>query len=83
MKKPSLKGMQNCGYLGHFAKDKHIQAGHNTSWKSPNFNEKTENWSYKTDDGTFVFSKKRELVQKLYEEDEKKRKGEGDYEDED
>lgn len=32
-KKPSVKGMANTGYLGHFAQDKHIQAGHNTSAK--------------------------------------------------
>ena len=78
MKKPSLKGMQNTKYLGHFAKDKHIQAGHNTSWESPDFNEKTGNWSYKTDDGKIVFAKKRELVQKLYEEDEKKEREDSD-----
>lgn len=29
IKKPSLKGMSNMGYLGHFAQDKYIQMGHN------------------------------------------------------
>lgn len=29
--KPSLKGMKHVGYLGHFAKDKHIQRGHNSN----------------------------------------------------
>ncbi len=29
VKKPSLKGMANTGYLGHFAQDKFIQQGHN------------------------------------------------------
>lgn len=33
MKKPSIKGMKNTEYLGHFKKDKHIQSGHNTSGK--------------------------------------------------
>lgn len=31
MKKPSLKGSKHFGYLGHFAKDRFIQDGHNTS----------------------------------------------------
>jgi hypothetical protein len=30
-KKPTLKGMSNTKHLGHFAKDKYIQAGHNTN----------------------------------------------------
>lgn len=30
-KKPSVKGMANMGYLGHFAQDKFIQQGHNDS----------------------------------------------------
>jgi hypothetical protein len=29
VKKPSLKGMQHTKHLGHFAKDKFIQKGHN------------------------------------------------------
>ena len=29
IKKPSLKGMNHCGYLGHFAQDKFVQMGHN------------------------------------------------------
>jgi len=29
IKKPSLKGVKSCEYLGHFAQDKYIQAGHN------------------------------------------------------
>lgn len=35
IKKPSLKGMKNTGYLGHFAQDKYIQQGHNFSGKVP------------------------------------------------
>lgn len=31
MKRPSVKGMSNMEYLGHFAQDKYIQEGHNTS----------------------------------------------------
>jgi hypothetical protein len=31
IKRPSLKGMKNCEYLGHFAQDKYIQKGHNFS----------------------------------------------------
>lgn len=31
IKKPSLKGMNNTKYLGHFAEDKYIQQGHNDS----------------------------------------------------
>lgn len=31
IKKPSLKGMKNCGYLGHFAQDKYMEQGHNYS----------------------------------------------------
>ena len=30
-KKPSLKGVKNTGYLGHFAKDKFLAQGHNDS----------------------------------------------------
>jgi len=30
MKKPSLKGMKNCEYLGRFSKDEFIQQGHNS-----------------------------------------------------
>jgi hypothetical protein len=33
IKKPSLTGMKNCEYLGHFAQDKFIQQGHNDSGK--------------------------------------------------
>lgn len=33
VKKPSLGGTKNCGYLGHFAKDKYMAEGHNTSLK--------------------------------------------------
>lgn len=29
IKKPSLKGMKNCEYLGRFCKDEFIQQGHN------------------------------------------------------
>jgi hypothetical protein len=29
IKKPTLSGMKNFGYLGHFAQDRYIQAGHN------------------------------------------------------
>lgn len=31
IKQPSLKGMKNTSYLGHFAKDEFIQKGHNFS----------------------------------------------------
>lgn len=31
IKKPSVKGMKNTGYLGHFAKDKYMAEGHNTN----------------------------------------------------
>ena len=31
IKRPSLKGMKNTKYLGHFAQDKYIQKGHNLS----------------------------------------------------
>lgn len=33
IKKPSLKGMKNCGYLGHFGKEKYLSQGHNFSGK--------------------------------------------------
>lgn len=33
MKKPSIKGMKNTKYLGHFCNDKYIQKGHNDSGK--------------------------------------------------
>jgi hypothetical protein len=35
IKKPSLKGMKNTKYLGHFAQDKYIQKGHNLSGVLP------------------------------------------------
>lgn len=35
IKKPSLKGMKHTSYLGHFAQDKYICEGHNTSGKLP------------------------------------------------
>lgn len=31
IKKPSLKGIKNCEYLGHFAQDKYLEQGHNFS----------------------------------------------------
>ena len=31
IKKPSVKGMKHTEYLGHFAKDKYMCEGHNTS----------------------------------------------------
>jgi hypothetical protein len=34
IKKPSLKGIANTAYLGHFASDQHIQKGHNYSGKA-------------------------------------------------
>jgi hypothetical protein len=33
IKKPSLKGIKNTEYLGHFAQDKYIEKGHNLSGK--------------------------------------------------
>lgn len=33
IKKPSLKGMKNCEYLGHFGKEKYLSQGHNFSGK--------------------------------------------------
>lgn len=35
IKQPSLKGMKNTKYLGHFAQDKYIQKGHNLSGVFP------------------------------------------------
>jgi hypothetical protein len=35
IKKPSLKGMKDTKYLGHFAQDKYIQKGHNLSGVLP------------------------------------------------
>lgn len=35
IKQPSLKGMKNTSYLGHFAQDKYIQKGHNLSGVFP------------------------------------------------
>lgn len=35
LKKPSIKGMKNVGYLGHFSQDKFIQQGHNDSGTVP------------------------------------------------
>ena len=35
IKKPSIKGGSNYGYLGHFSQDKFIQQGHNESGDMP------------------------------------------------
>lgn len=35
IKRPSLKGMKNTKYLGHFAQDKYIEKGHNLSGVLP------------------------------------------------
>ena len=35
IKRPSLKGMKNTKYLGHFAQDKYIKKGHNLSGVLP------------------------------------------------
>jgi hypothetical protein len=42
IKKPSLKGMKNTKYLGHFAQDKYIQQGHNFSGSYPLFRQQSE-----------------------------------------
>lgn len=42
IKKPSLKGMKNTGYLGHFAQDEYIQQGHNFSGQVPLFREPSQ-----------------------------------------
>jgi inorganic triphosphatase YgiF len=42
IKKPSLKGMKNTEYLGHFAKDEYIQQGHNFSGQVPLFREPSQ-----------------------------------------
>ena len=42
IKKPSLKGMKNTKYLGHFAKDEYIQQGHNFSGTMPLFREPSQ-----------------------------------------
>lgn len=31
IKKPTMSGMKDCGYLGHFAQDKYLEKGHNTN----------------------------------------------------
>lgn len=60
-KKPSLKGMANTGYLGHFAQDKFIQQGHNDSGSMPIASEKgiytnvaKGTYSARAADGTIV-----------------------------
>ena len=42
IKRPSLKGQKNMGYLGHFAQDKYIQKGHNLSGQFPMFREPSQ-----------------------------------------
>ncbi len=42
IKKPSLKGMKNTGYLGHFAQDEYIQQGHNFSGSPALFREPSQ-----------------------------------------
>ncbi len=42
MKKPSLKGMQNTKYLGHFAQDKYIQMGHNDVKEDKSVNQSSD-----------------------------------------
>ena len=38
--RPSVKGMSNMGYLGHFAQDCYIQAGHNDTGDVLKLNER-------------------------------------------
>jgi hypothetical protein len=42
IKRPSLKGMKNTKYLGHFAQDKYIKKGHNLSGSFPMFREPSQ-----------------------------------------
>ena len=42
IKRPSLKGQKNMGYLGHFAQDKYVQKGHNLSGQFPMFREPSQ-----------------------------------------
>ena len=42
IKRPSLKGIKNTKYLGHFAQDKYIQQGHNFSGSYPLFKQQSE-----------------------------------------
>jgi len=42
IKRPSLKGQKNMGYLGHFAQDNYIQKGHNLSGQFPMFREPSQ-----------------------------------------
>jgi chromosome segregation ATPase len=42
IKKPSLKGMKNTKYLGHFAQDKYMEKGHNLSGRFPMFREPSQ-----------------------------------------
>lgn len=42
IKRPSLKGQRNMGYLGHFSQDKYIQKGHNLSGQFPMFREPSQ-----------------------------------------
>lgn len=73
MKKPSVKGMKNMGYLGHFAKDKFLSKGHNFSG-SPSYNEKRDWWSYTDNTGKVIISKDQEKLSDMYYEQEKSKK---------
>ncbi len=42
IKRPSLKGMKNTKYLGHFAQDKYMKKGHNLSGSFPMFREPSQ-----------------------------------------
>lgn len=42
IKRPSLKGQKNMGYLGHFAQDNYIHKGHNLSGQFPMFREPSQ-----------------------------------------
>lgn len=42
IKRPSLKGMKNTKYLGHFAQDKYMEKGHNLSGQFPMFREPSQ-----------------------------------------
>lgn len=42
IKRPSLKGQKNIGYLGHFSQEKYLQKGHNLSGQFPMFREPSQ-----------------------------------------
>lgn len=72
IKKPSLKGVKNCGYLGHFAQDQYLEKGHNFSG-NPGILEKEKEQEYINAPMAYDFEEKRRRENEAWQAGAKER----------